>query len=104
MKRIKTSSEKLIDLQVDAALIPKTWHGEQEIANYTVSHYVQNISEDSSPDLMFDDAMDTFWLPRRFFNSALKIVVRFKVSFSMYFLPCKFYRFFNSEFRNESIL
>ena len=98
MKRIKSSTKRLFDLQADAALISKMWHGESEIANYTASHYKQTnfswnspfFSEESSPDLMFDDEHDTFWLPRRFSNGPLKIVVRFKVSFSTYFYRTNF--------------
>jgi len=85
MNRIKTSSKRLIALQANTALISKTWHGEREIANYTVSHYVPNTSEESSPDLMFDGQQNTFWIPRNFIHDSLKIVVRFKVSLPWYF-------------------
>ena len=78
MKRIKSSSKTLIDLQADAALISKTWHGESEIARYTVSHYNKKFPGESSPDLMFDDEQDTFWAARR---HSIKIEVRFNVSF-----------------------
>ena len=90
MNRIKTSSKRLIALQANTTLISKTWRGEREIANYTVSHYIQNTVEESSPDLMFDDEIDTFWQPRNFFHDSLKIVVTFKVSFSMYFYHAYF--------------
>ena len=78
MKRIKSTSKTLIDLQADAALISKTWHGESEIARYTVSHYNQKFPQESSPDLMFDDEKDTFWAARR---HSIKIEVTFNVSF-----------------------
>ena len=79
MKRIISSSKRLIDLQGDAALISKTWHGEPDIANYTIIGPKQSNSEESSPDLMFDDENNTFWSPRR--PDLMKIVVRFNVSF-----------------------
>ena len=84
MKQINNSSNRLIDLQAAASTISKTWRGEREIANYTVSHYIPNNLEESSPDLMFDDEINTFWQPRNFFHDSLKIVVNFKVSYSMY--------------------
>ena len=90
MKQINNSSNRVIDLQAAASTISKTWRGEREIAKYTVSHYVQNSLEESSPDLMFDDEIDTFWQPRNFFHDSLKIVVTFKVSFSMYFYHAYF--------------
>ena len=85
MNRIKTHSKGLKKLQAHAAVVSKTWHGEPEIANYTVSHYVPNTSEESSPDLMFDGQQNTFWIPRNFIHDSLKIVVRFKVSLPWYF-------------------
>ena len=58
MKKLKTTANTLVELHAKA-LIPKIWHGEPEIATYTV--YPDEISKGSSSDFMFDDDRDTFW-------------------------------------------
>lgn len=80
INRVKTTSDRFIDLQANASLIPKIWHGEPEIADHIVIPNWEDCSQGTPSSLMFDDDMDTFWLAEGYFTGAKKVVVTFKVS------------------------
>ena len=83
MGKLKTAPNTLIDLQANAAVISKVFHGESTIADYTVHPDWDGTPKGSSSDLMFDDDMNTFWLADGYFDGPKRIEIKFNVRFSI---------------------
>ena len=80
INRVEVAPNVFIALQANAALIPKMWHGQPEIADHIVIPNWEDFSQGTKSSLMFDDDMDTFWLAEGYFNGPKTVVVTFKVS------------------------
>ena len=80
INRVEVAPNIFIAMQANAALIPKLWHGQREIADHIVIPNWEDCSQGTKSSLMFDDDMNTFWLAEGYFNGAKKVVVTFKVS------------------------
>ena len=83
MGKLKTAPNTFIDLQANAAVISKVFHGEPTIADYTVNPDWEGTPKGSSSDLMFDDDMNTFWLAEGYFDGPKRIEIKFNVRFSI---------------------